>query len=215
MALEIIIPVAVLAIGAGVKLISHLISTWGHKNVTPESLREQVELSQTDREKIDETRELIRDMFGDNVAEKFKNASNVERINMVNDFAHRLAKLYGLDDVDIDVVIDNVSLCGYYCHSQHQARFNILALTNGVDSPNYAALVKDMLDTVIHELRHAVQFKAVENDGFWNVDDKRRAAWASNVKNYISASTDMRGYMQQPLEADAYVFAGLVMEGVN
>ena len=77
--------------------------------------------------------------------------------------------------------------------------------------------VRSVMETIVHELRHAVQWKAITENNFWNVDEKTRDLWAENLNfdNYIDPEVDFKGYCEQPVEADARTFSALVMEGVT
>lgn len=201
-----------LVIGFLIESVRVLIQMWG----APEAVI-TAEMSETDEEKIEETQDIIKSYFGEDAVDTVKRLStNKEKIDTVYDFAQALAECYGLD-CTIDVVIDEKEKCGFYDFDSNSAKFNIYALTTDINSDTYDFWVKETIDTVVHELRHAVQFKAINEEGFWNVDEERRTQWANNMApgNYISASVDMRAYASQPVEADASTFAARAMEGVN
>lgn len=177
---------------------------------------DQVEMSEKDKQKIDETQQLIQECFGENVVENLKNASNKERIALMAEFAEKLAELYDLD-IEVDVTISDAQNCGFYNWQEKKAKFNILLLTIDSSNEHFEYCVREVMDTIIHELRHAVQHKAILEEGFWEIEDERRAEWANNMTegNYIRPEVDMKGYVNQPIEADASTFAGLVMNGVH
>lgn len=191
-----------------------LIKRWGQQKKLPENAK--AELSDTDREKIEVTQRLIADCFGDNVVERIKNASNKDRIALMTEFADRLAREYGLD-IEVDVTVDNIQNCGAYNWEKRKAVFNISLLMIDGNHAQFDYCVRETLDTIIHELRHAVQHKAIQEPGFWNVSDERRTAWANNMTkgNYITAAVDARAYVGQPIERDAFTFAAAAMEGVH
>ena len=197
-----------------VKVIVNFIYKWGERHIhqVPETV--QVELSDTDKEKVKETQQLIHDKFGDSVVETLRTASNKQRVDMMDEFAKDLAQLYGLD-IDIDITVDQVSACGFYSWDSKKAVFNIALLMVDGNHENFAAFVREVLDTIIHELRHAVQHKATVDHDFWNVGEERAKAWQDNMSNYIRPNVDARGYAKQPVEADAVTFAGQVMSEVK
>lgn len=204
---------AILAIEFIAGAIGKLRDMWGRRTL-PETA--QAELSDTDREKIEETKDLIRQCFGDDVIEKIRRASNKERINLMADFADRLAEEYGLDIV-VDVTVNNVNNCGSYDWKSKKAEFNIALLMIDGGNAHFEYCVRETIDTIIHELRHAVQHQAIEGKGFWNVDEERKNSWINNMRpgNYISSDVDLRRYSSQPIEKDAFTFSALVMEGVK
>ena len=201
---------AVVTYVAGV--IFELIDLWGHGKL-PEIYH--APMSDTDIEKIEETKELMQQCFGKDISECIRKASNKERISLMTDFAECLAIQYGLD-IDVDVTVSNLSNCGSYDWKEKKAVFNIALLMIDGSSSHFDYCVQETLDTIVHELRHAVQHQAIQQKGFWNIDDERRNAWALNMSpnNYIRGDVDMRGYANQPLEKDAVTFAAMVMEGV-
>lgn len=205
---------ASLAIGAAFVMVGTLLESWMDNThaLPPESVK--VELSETDNKKVEETRDLIHDKFGEDVADTIAKASNKERIDIMDEFAKDLAKLYGLD-IDIDITVDDVSLWGYYSHNEKKAVFNIAALMIDAKNESFKAVVFEVIDTIIHELRHAVQHKSMSDSDFWDIGEERAKLWEQNMKNYIRAGVDPRGYASQPVEADAVTFAGAVMSEVK
>ena len=214
MGMEVLIPLAIaMAVEMLIEVVGGLIKRWGRQKL-PQNAR--AELSDTDREEIEVTQELIAECFGEDVVARIKSASNKERIALMTEFADRLAKEYGLD-IEVDVTVDNVQSWGAYNWEQRKAVFNIALLMVDGNHEQFDYCVRETLDTIIHELRHAVQHKAINEPGFWNVSDERRVAWADNMVggNYIPATVDARAYANQPIELDAFTFAAAVMEGVH
>lgn len=212
--MEVLVTLAIAAVALllseGVK---YLIDLWGTKQIMPEQVK--AEMSETDLEMIEKTKSVIRDNFGDSVLDTIANASNKERIDLMTDFATSLAKEYGLD-ISVDITVSDAGNCGFYSWTDKKAVFNIALMMVDKDNEHFAYCVRETIDTIVHELRHAVQDKAIHEEGFWNVSEDKRVAWATNMQpgNYISASVDRRGYFTQPLERDAFTFANMAMEGV-
>ena len=192
--------------------IDKLLSLWGDVEL-PTS--EEVIFNDFDKKKIIASRTLITQCFGKNIVETFKYASNLERIKMTEDFAKRLATEYGLNDIDIDVVVDRHKL-GYYNHEMKKAVFNIELIVNSEHSENFNFCVRETIDTIVHELRHAVQHHAIDNPGFWNIDVNTLNSWKYNTRhgNYIRPEVDLEGYSNQPIEKDAFHFSSEVVKGL-
>lgn len=193
--------------------VQYLRNQFGHRQAMPQSI--QAELSETDRMMARKTQDLLHEQFGDDISAGVKAMSNMERLQAANQFANDLARMYGLD-IGIDVMAGDIGHCGFYDRMNRKARFNIVELWSDNDDPQFDAHIQNFFDTIIHELRHAVQHKAVEEPGFWEVDEQRRKAWEDNYAPgaYISGDVDIRGYMLQPVENDAFTFASIAMEGV-
>lgn len=172
-------------------------------------------LSEIDEIKANETKNLIREKFGNNVTETIRGMSNIERLKAADDFAKSLSELYGLD-IKIDVNSQS-DIYGYYNFQNKQATFSVLDLWVDNEDKNFDKHIQNFFDTVVHELRHAVQYDAVHgNNDIWMVDEERRQAWEDNFKpgHYINPDVNARGYFYQPVENDAYTFAAYVVEGV-
>lgn len=74
--------------------------------------------------------------------------------------------------------------------------------------------VDEHLDTVVHEGRHAFQDYAVNNPGVVS-DTGVVDGWRSNFDNYLRAEDyGMEAYLAQPVEADAWDYAGQIRQGL-
>ena len=204
--------IIILGIIAAIDLISDLWSQWGTQEL-PDHV--QVQMSAEDDKKIKAAQELIHECFGENVVETIKSSSNKERINLMAEFAEKLAEEYDLN-IEVDVTVEELKNCGAYNWEKKKAVFNIALLTVDSENEHFGDCVRIVLDTIIHELRHAVQHKCIEEPTYWDIDADMRDMWQNNMLpgNYIRPEVDMRGYALQPIEIDASTFAELVMKGV-
>lgn len=210
--------IALLAASAIRIVVDFVVQLWGARSgpkELPESL--QADMSEYDKEKIEETQHLVEDCFcrdGKSVTDSIGGMSNLERIKTAEEFAVKLSELYGLD-IKIDVNVDDPRACGAYNWADKKVCFNLVELMVDADHPDFKAHVENFIDTVIHEERHAVQHRAMTEPGFWNVTESVRGEWAYNLENYIRPEVDARGYRLQPIENDAFTFANLSMQGVR
>lgn len=74
------------------------------------------------------------------------------------------------------------------------------------ESPN------ELMDTILHESRHAFQQYAVEHPDRVSVDRETVALWKDNMDYYIRPEWDYEAYKNQPIEADADKFAENTMK---
>jgi len=75
---------------------------------------------------------------------------------------------------------------------------------------------EEMLNTILHESRHAFQEQCVRNPETASVSKETIKEWKDNMKNYIDPEYDFEAYEMQPIEADANDFADRVwIEGTN
>ena len=179
-------------------------------------------LSVQDKEMAERTEEVVIDRFGEDPVATFQAMQPTARANEVEAFARDLIDLYDLD-ADVEICTLPKGLMGYYSYDQKLLRvdvsgllfdFTLLPAENRLEAMTF--VVKETLDTVVHELRHAVQYKAIEvdNDRYWGIDEQRRIEWAANIVDYIEDPTDPRGYFEQPIEKDCFTFADEALKGV-
>lgn len=219
--LEELLIAAVLSLAAGA-VYGFFESLWGspsnHQEL-PASLT--AEMSDYDKEMADRSRELIRECFcrdGNNVMDSVRQMNADERLEAARDFSDRLARLNGLDHIKTSFFQDdNIANCGGYHDGTKTVFLNIRELMWDGDDEAFESGISNFIDTIVHEQRHAVQWRAIREKGFWHVEDARRMQWANNYlpQNYIVPSVDIRGYRMQPVEKDAFTYAAMVLRGVE
>ncbi len=129
-----------------------------------------------------------------------------EKQAVLSEFAEKLFEIYGLTDIDVVAEYMDTGTAGYYTWKEKSLHFNMSYLT--FDNP---LLERDLVDTLLHETRHAVQFAAMDGNNKVGFDDATIIEWVKNSKNYIRAENDPVGYQNQPLEADAWSAAEYCM----
>lgn len=141
--------------------------------------------------------------------ENWDNATIDERKQLLQDYMYEVAKIYGLQDVNLEIVWDDTLTYeddtiswGNYCHSTHTVTLNANALTDSVGSwDSY-----DMFETVSHELRHAYQHEAIDHPDDYMVSPETIQEWKDNFDDYTKSSEDYQKYRDQPVERDARSF---------
>jgi len=71
---------------------------------------------------------------------------------------------------------------------------------------------EELLNTILHESRHAFQFKCVNSPDSVTVKNNIIDVWHDNFDNYIDAAYDFEAYENQEIEKDANYFADSVMK---
>lgn len=66
---------------------------------------------------------------------------------------------------------------------------------------------QEIMNTIMHESRHAYQHFAVKHPELVSVDMETIKKWEDNFNNYIRPEFDIEEYQNQPVEADANDFA--------
>ena len=198
---------AVLAVELAYIAVQWVRELWGNRVIAPESLC-TAEMSETDLEMQQQTVQIMRDTFGTDINESIQKLSAAERIQKAEEFVNNLTMIYGLD-IKIEFFGENRVHCGHYNMKENSLNLNVADLLSKNEENIY-----EFFDTIFHELRHAVQWKAVQEEGFWNVEENTREQWLHNFDNYISVNVDPQGYALQTIEADARTFATGCLKGV-
>ena len=194
----------------------------GATQTKPPCIKEEV-LSEQDREMARQTAEVIKGRLSEDPTQKMLEMSSNERIEAVESIAQELIELYGLDDVRVEICTIPGTVVGYYNREAKVLKVDVADLLIDVESlvpekrmEAFRYIVKETLDTVVHELRHAVQYRAIEldDDSYWGIDEARRIEWARNMANYIRGCDDPKGYYTQAIECDSYTFAYEALRGV-
>lgn len=116
------------------------------------------------------------------------------------------------NEVEIVVSTEKMSdyTCGYYIDSSKEIFINYKYLNEGE--------LKDVLQTILHEMHHAFVHYTVENIDYESelVQDnyyyKQAREWKVNTENYISSESSYDEYSNQPIEVDARAYAAVRVE---
>lgn len=173
------------------------------------------ELVYTEQEEtaIEETAEITQDFFPEAPGEYLLNEDFESRCEAIEDYGSRLIAHYGLDGVEI-VVTDEaerfpeknaVFIYGYASMSDRKIYINAHHL-----QINDSVALEHIVSTVIHELRHMIQYDTAAMRNTYGVPYERRRLWRYNMTHYIEVEYDMEGYLMQPLEFDARNFTNRV-----
>lgn len=131
--------------------------------------------------------------------------SPAERLEKLQEFQSRIAASQSRNSVPLVSSRMDVSVFGVYDGRQIRVNQDHLA------SPDS---FWQILDTLIHEDRHAYQHWSLITPGFHTDPDQVRA-WADNWNNYLDPKeVSFRRYRSQPIENDAFWFAESVVLGI-
>ena len=171
-----------------------------------------------DTQYVEQSRRVLFESFGsEQPIDALLNMGAEERLIAVKKLLEDLKVLYDVPDLQIELYYDkkNYRLCGGYSHTGNIIGINIFYLM----TDNRGA-IKEFLDTIFHEFRHAVQWKilqAADENGYkWFNGHDPAVRFASGlVSDYISFNEDPEGYYNQFVEVDAREIALYVLEGVQ
>lgn len=149
-----------------------------------------------------ECTDIVTDFFNEGLDSQYAEGSLEERLNIVNDFYDEVKHSMGIN-AELEFVDMPANELGAYSNRTNTIRLNF----NYLEATDCTAL----LDTMLHESRHAFQYRAIENPQSVSVDDKTRESWNINITNYIFPIWDFEAYEKQPIEEDANTFAENIM----
>lgn len=135
--------------------------------------------------------------------ETWANATEAQRMDILRSFMKDLSKIYGVQlssDVNFEAIDDTTR--GYYLAGANKVTIN----------SNYIGRADSyqIMQTMIHEMRHAYQHAAVSNPASFQVSPETIEQWKNNFAavNYITYDgTNYGQYVSQPVEWDAKNFA--------
>ena len=132
------------------------------------------------------------------------NQSTIEqRKDILTKYLAELALIYGVTvSSNINFYSGNLSMRGSYSHSRRLVSINEQYLTR---SDSY-----QIMQTMIHEMRHAYQHAAVDDPSSYEVSAETISQWKNNFAYYKSTDdgkTTYSQYVSQPVEYDAKNFA--------
>lgn len=176
-------------------------------------------MSEYDRKMADETKHLTEEILGEKPVNQLRMMDEKKRLLKINELVQKLAQLYQIELKDVVVAELNPRIAGCYDREKKTIILNSVYLMNS-DIQN----LKEFLDTIYHEFRHAVQFQVIENidkiqeeesANFWEVSKKRAIRWCRHHQDYEEAAKNPLEYIMNNLEVDARTFAYMCLEGVE
>ena len=147
--------------------------------------------------------ELVRDFYNDGADIDFAEKGLMGRCEIVSDFYESVKDTMGID-AELSFANKPENVCGGYNPSTNSIELNAKYLEN----PD----CKELMNTILHESRHAFQQKCIENPDSVTVKNNIIEVWKDNMKNYILPGYDFEAYENQEIEKDANYFADSVMK---
>lgn len=173
--------------------------------------RVKPELTDEDKALIDKCREVMRENFPQGIEARVKTMSPEERTALFQKLVKELNSVYGVNISNVGFLHNSEigsGTYGYYDRETNSIRFNADLL-----SSNETEVLREMVDTIFHEMRHALQYRAVSDSSCNYGTEEQRRLWALNFVNYISAYVDFAYYQEQIVEADARLIAEESIKG--
>jgi hypothetical protein len=138
--------------------------------------------------------------------EVWRGLDDARRLEAVQNLEGRMAAIQQRPPVAVEAEPMKPGLFGGYSWSEGRMRISQQHLRSND--------VKEIQDTIVHEGRHAYQHYAVTHPGFHS-DQSEVDAWANNMQpgHYLRPEVvGQRAYQNQPVEADAWSYAGQIVK---
>lgn len=162
--------------------------------------------SEKDLELIENSKELIVTLFGDTPCEALLEMDLSERVKCIESLLNDIAQLYNIEVSQLVFEELDPTLAGYFELDTESIHINITYL-----AINEINAMKEVINTLFHECRHAIQNKAISEPEEYGFDIRTVNEWRNNFNNYINAFLDPMGYWYQAVEFDARNFADSIV----
>lgn len=199
---------AVLGVNEGVKIEESAV----HEMTEIETFENKSYISEIDEIRVNETAEIMADVFSEDVLTNWSEMSLDEKSAKLNEYYIRAGTNLGIDTKGVIIEPMPCETPGMISFGYNSGDGYIHINENVVNDPSQLGQV---LDTTTHEMRHQFQsdvlaapqrFGDIPQDvlGIWNYE--------MNPCNYISPDYDYQGYYEQAIECDARNFAEDVLK---
>lgn len=160
-----------------------------------------------EREMKDQCTNIVSDFYNKGVDLTYEDIGLQGRYEIANQFYSKIKESMGINAELRFEPMDGGNMGGY------NMKDNVISLnSNYLENPDSS----DLLDTILHESRHAYQLGAIEKPDSVSVDNETIAEWRDNLEFYIKPEWDHEAYANQPVERDADDFAkGILAAGFD
>ena len=150
---------------------------------------------------------MVKDFYNEGLDLDYADCGLKGRCEIVSNFYDGVKKKMGID-AELSFETKPVHQLGGYNPLTNKIELN----SNFLEKED----CEDLLNTILHESRHAFQNKCIYNPSSVTVKDNIIDVWKDNFDNYIRPDEDFEAYENQEIEKDANYFADSVMKkGIN
>lgn len=168
-------------------------------------------ISEVDEVRINETAEIMADVFSEDVLTNWPEMSLDEKSDKLNEYYIKAGESLGIETKGVILepmyVGDDSVEMG--CNSgDGYIHINSLVVED-------SSMLGQVLETAIHEMRHQLQNDAIASPGrFSDIPKDVLDVWEyeCDPANYIRPEYDLQGYYEQAIECDARDFSEDVLE---
>lgn len=197
----------------GVKIVTDTVHEWGQRIEEQRKKRQyirsvkaghhQLVEEKPDKEVKEKTKELMDRTFHGDVVGTLKNKTAEERIQLLDDFGKKITKVYGVDDIPVEIGYPTNYAEMRYCGSYNDEKKRVFINAAYVESEN-PRLAAEQVFTIIHEVNHARQWATIRDYEKFGYSPQRAWELALNQRYYIRPDESDRAYRMQPVEAQSF-----------
>lgn len=167
-------------------------------------LEDRQYLSEIDEIRVNETAQIMADVFSGDVVSNWSEMSLGEKGAKLNEYYIRAGANLGIDTKGVIIEPMNEGALGYNSGDGY--------IHLNADVVNDPFRLGEVLDTASHEMRHQFQNDALANpQHFCDIPEYELDTWRYEMEHYISPDYDFQGYYEQEIECDARDFADDVL----
>ena len=166
-------------------------------------------LSEVDEMRINETSEIMTEVFSEDVIANWSELSLDEKSEKINEYYIKAGENLGINTKG--VIVEYMPSEPGSVNLGYNAGDGFIHLNEAVvDDPG---MLEQVLDTATHEMRHQFQSDVIANASkFPDIPDHVVETWGYEMKNYISPDYDYQSYYEQAVECNARDFAEDVLK---
>jgi len=197
----------------GVKIVTETVHEWGQKieeQANKRKYKKSVKAGQhtiveekPDTEVKEKTKELLDKTFHGDVVGTLKNKTTEERIQLLDDFGKHVTKIFGVEDIPVEIgyptYFEEMRYCGSYSDTDKKVRINAAFVES--EQPRIAA---EQVFTIIHEVNHARQWATIRDYEKFGYSPQRAWELALNRRYYIRPNESDKAYRMQPVESQSF-----------
>ncbi len=201
---------AAAALGAAAELLMNHLLFRNREKIPLSVVYDPDLMDETDLALAEQSRDVLFTHLGDHPVDALKTLTSDDRVEALGGMMRDMVKLYGIRGQVARVEFMNLdrTMAGAFYQGEGVVRINMRYVQSSDDQA-----LRNLLLTIFHEFRHAVQLSVVDGNPVWNKDDAVARDYAYNFTHYITANVDFEGYQNQLLERDADAFALTVLKG--
>ncbi|MDF2539173.1 MAG: hypothetical protein K0S76_2194 [Herbinix sp.] len=142
------------------------------------------------------------------IGESLATLEPVDRAGVVSEFTRELLDMLQLQNVKVEISYElPATTMGCYYFSEEKIEINgaYLAALDPV-------VLREVIDTVIHETRHAMQLKALSGDNVYGFTDQQLKEWIFNLEHPIDGKRNFYAYRTQAIEVEAFDYASVTIK---